>query len=198
MPKILRIILGNFGSKPETLRFPDRVAPEGRYRGPVIVDPERCIACGICDHVCVSGAIEVWDAGDHVTWNYDPGHCTFCATCVGQCPAGALKQRSDGAMPYEGSGAMRVHVNIPHPTCKECGETITLPPTGHSRGVFTQSLDDVRANARLCLRCRSKRASSATASPSESASSSPSESASPSGRRLPKTRPAEENTADDS
>ena len=158
MPRILSLILSNLGSKPETRRFPERVAPQGRYRGPVVVNAERCIACGICDHVCVSGAIEVWDAGDHVTWNYDPGHCTFCATCVGQCPAGALKQQGDGAAPYHSAGEPRVRVNVPYPICKECGTTITPAPTGHSRGVFTRSIDEVRADARLCHKCRTERA----------------------------------------
>jgi ferredoxin len=157
MPKILSLILSNLGSKPETRRFPERVAPEGRYRGPVVVNPERCIACGICDHVCVSGAIEVWDAGDHVTWNYDPGHCTFCATCVGQCPAGALKQQNDGAPAYSGTGGLRVHIDVPYPACKECGAIIAPAPTGRSRGVFTRSVDEVRADARLCHKCRLQR-----------------------------------------
>jgi NAD-dependent dihydropyrimidine dehydrogenase PreA subunit len=52
----------------------------------LIVDPDRCIACGKCEEVCPYGAIEVID-GEAVI---DPALCHFCYRCVEICPEGAI------------------------------------------------------------------------------------------------------------
>ena len=56
-----------------TLGYPFQPhAPEGNFRGKVVVDTAQCIGCGACAAVCPTGAIEIEDrAGERVliTWN---------------------------------------------------------------------------------------------------------------------------------
>lgn len=154
MPNIISVILGNLGQGPETLRFPARHVPAQSYRGAVKVDPGRCMVCGICDHVCVSGAIELRALDGHGEWNYDPGRCTFCARCVDHCPAKALSQVSDRPDVYGAAGDLAVRHDVAYPLCPECG----APALPVDDEVLARAFDDfsgeVRSRARLCDRCR--------------------------------------------
>ncbi|MBW2016959.1 MAG: 4Fe-4S binding protein [Deltaproteobacteria bacterium] len=49
------------------------------------VDPERCVACGICEGSCPAKAITVREVP-----LVDPQLCMGCGICVEQCPKGAL------------------------------------------------------------------------------------------------------------
>lgn len=49
------------------------------------VDHDRCAGCGICQDVCLAGAIAVEKIAQ-----VDPKHCTGCGSCIQQCPSGAL------------------------------------------------------------------------------------------------------------
>jgi ferredoxin len=157
---ILNVILGNLKQGPETLRFPDRVVPAAKFRGSVAMDPEKCLACGICDHVCVSGAIELRAYEDHADWNYDPGRCTFCARCVDHCPVGALTQEADRPATYAIAGALSAHTEVQYPTCPECGSP-ALPFGEAVLGrAFSEISDEIRQRARLCDKCRRRAAQS--------------------------------------
>jgi ferredoxin len=50
-----------------------------------VVNPEYCVACGICEETCPVGAISV----DQVA-RVDGARCTGCGQCVAECPRGAL------------------------------------------------------------------------------------------------------------
>jgi len=50
------------------------------------VNPAKCIACGICEKVCPTGAISI-AAGNACI---DLTKCTGCGRCVSQCPQAAL------------------------------------------------------------------------------------------------------------
>jgi electron transfer flavoprotein alpha subunit len=51
----------------------------------LVVDPEKCVGCGLCVRTCTSGGIEVTDRLAHVT-----DGCISCGMCVDGCPTGAL------------------------------------------------------------------------------------------------------------
>jgi formate hydrogenlyase subunit 6/NADH:ubiquinone oxidoreductase subunit I len=158
---IVHIIYGNLTSGPETLRYPDRVTPAARFRGAIIHNPERCIACGICDAVCVSGATELHTYEDHAEWSYDPGRCTFCSRCVAQCPVGALRQEDDRIAPYANQRSMVTKHIMAYPTCPVCGSPAL--PFGKSilRRAFSGTSDEIFERAQLCERCRQRRTQTA-------------------------------------
>ena len=51
----------------------------------LLIDCEKCTACGLCESSCAFGAISVQDACAIVT-----DSCTLCGACVENCPAEAL------------------------------------------------------------------------------------------------------------
>ena len=57
MFEILHIIGKNVTEKPETIRLPHRPPPPAGFRGLVLLDPQRCIGCGLCAYVCVSESV---------------------------------------------------------------------------------------------------------------------------------------------
>ena len=154
MTNIISIILGNLADGPETQRFPEREVPAADFRGSVCLDPGKCMACGICDHVCVSGAIELRAYEDHCEWNYDPGRCTFCARCVDHCPAHALAQEGDRTAPYQGSGALSTRTDVAYPACPECGSPALPFDDVVLKRAFYEISDDIRNRVHLCERCR--------------------------------------------
>ena len=161
MTNILNVIFGNLAGGAETQRFPEREAPTADFRGSVRMDPEKCMACGICDHVCVSGAIELRTYEEHCEWNYDPGRCTFCGRCVDHCPVQALMQESDRPGPYRGSGALVTKISVAYPICPACGDPALPFDDIVLKRAFSEISDDIRNRAHLCEGCRSRRLQSA-------------------------------------
>ena len=92
---IFTVVSRNFRRQAVTLRFPDRPAPDGEFRGSVGIDTAKCLTCGICDYVCVSGAISVEGGESGMDWRYEPGRCTFCGRCVDHCPGDRHKREPD-------------------------------------------------------------------------------------------------------
>jgi pyruvate ferredoxin oxidoreductase gamma subunit len=60
-----------------------------------VLDPEKCLQCGLCDLVCPDFCL-VWAAGEPGTpfarrlTGIDYRYCKGCLRCVESCPAGAL------------------------------------------------------------------------------------------------------------
>lgn len=55
----------------------------------VQVDPEKCQACGTCDGVCQTGAIQAINE-DGIRQVISPAACINCGQCLVNCPFGAI------------------------------------------------------------------------------------------------------------
>jgi NAD-dependent dihydropyrimidine dehydrogenase PreA subunit len=53
---------------------------------PVIIDEEKCDACGSCVEVCPVNALEVEEVA-----GVNEDECIDCGTCVDECPNGAIE-----------------------------------------------------------------------------------------------------------
>jgi ferredoxin len=158
---ILSLITGNAARGPQTLRFPGRQAPAAQYRGNVTMDPAKCLACGICDYVCVSRAISLTQAEDRFVWSYDPARCTYCGRCADHCPAAAITQAADRGPSYGRPGELSETVTVVYPLCPDCGKPARPFNEALLRTAFADVSAELRERAHLCERCRQKEAVSA-------------------------------------
>lgn len=95
-----------FFTKKVTEEYPDnrdtlQISP--RFRGRLVMpEPEKCIACGICQINCPNDTINVVtesvtdeETGKKrkvlVRYEYDLGACMFCQLCVNTCPRDAIR-----------------------------------------------------------------------------------------------------------
>jgi formate hydrogenlyase subunit 6/NADH:ubiquinone oxidoreductase subunit I len=79
-------------TKPMTLRFPEESLESVQgYRGRHLLEPEKCIGCGICVSVCPNNAIELVEFMGQRYPQIHLGKCCFCALCAEYCPRNALK-----------------------------------------------------------------------------------------------------------
>lgn len=62
--------------------------------GKLIVDPEKCVRCGMCTHVCLTSVIDL-DAATGLPTAAHPEDCKLCLICEAYCPAKALAIEPD-------------------------------------------------------------------------------------------------------
>lgn len=101
----LKLTFRYFFSKPFTIQYPDeRRKLAERFRGlPYLAVEmqdgtwkEKCVACGLCEHVCPSNVItlEITEGPDGerkpLRYEMEIGRCLFCGLCAEACPVGAL------------------------------------------------------------------------------------------------------------
>lgn len=154
MLEILRVIAGNAASAPATVRLPGTVPVPAGFRGRVMLDPHRCVACGTCAYVCVSGAISGADVEGGYGWAYEPGRCAFCARCLDHCIGGALSMEQAAAPAYTHPGELRREVRVPFPACASCGAPTRPATDALLRRAFAHVGPETRELARRCERCR--------------------------------------------
>ncbi len=154
MFRILDVIAGNLRSDRATVRLPDQVPAPARFRGQVRLDASRCVACGTCAYVCVSGAITGADAAGGYAWAYEPGRCAFCARCLDHCIGGALSMEERAAPAYVRPGELRLEVTVPFPACVSCGAPTRPAPDVFLRRAFAQVGPETRELMKRCERCR--------------------------------------------
>lgn len=91
---------------PVTQNYPT-VKPilSARVRNSLSLDPEKCIACGLCATACPNKVITLTSSKDAnnkkmlESYTMNVGYCLFCGLCTEACPTGALKVSPD----YENS-----------------------------------------------------------------------------------------------
>jgi NADH-quinone oxidoreductase subunit D len=93
--RVLKAGVEQFVSKPMTYRFPPETPLSEQFRGRHILDPEKCIHCGLCARACPNEAItmvERPEEGEKVSYpQIDYARCSFCGLCEDVCPVDALK-----------------------------------------------------------------------------------------------------------
>lgn len=157
MMRILQLIAGNLLDGPSSIPLPETVTVPGRFRGRVELDPRRCIGCGLCEYVCVSGAITVTPKNHGCNWSYDPGRCAFCARCLERCPAGALTMTAKPLPAYGTPGQLEATQVVSFPPCPECGTPTRPAPERLMRLAFEDLQENTLELAQHCERCRRRR-----------------------------------------
>jgi formate hydrogenlyase subunit 6/NADH:ubiquinone oxidoreductase subunit I len=155
--RILQVITGNLASRPATVPLPGSVPTPAGFRGRVLLDPARCLACGMCGYVCVSDAIVARDEDGGFGWAYEPGRCAFCARCFERCPGRALSMEAKAAPSYLRPGELAVRHRVPLPACPRCGVTVRPATEELLQLAFDHVTDETRELVKLCERCRRHR-----------------------------------------
>lgn len=157
MFRILSLIASNMAKERATVPLPNSVPVPSEFRGAVLLDTAKCLACGMCSYVCVSDAIVGTNEEKAFTWEYEPGRCTFCARCVERCPGGALSMQETPLPSYETFGDLSVRQVVPFKPCLDCGAPVR-PATETLIGTaFGHLKETTRELLRTCERCRRKR-----------------------------------------
>jgi len=82
----------------ELVLSPTKLEEHDFYGGQVvIIDPEKCIACGICAEVCRFDAPRPLQEEGGEVYTVDPIACEGCASCFYQCPEGAIRMEEQMA-----------------------------------------------------------------------------------------------------
>lgn len=82
----------------ELVLSPTKLEEHDFYGGQVvIIDPEKCIACGICAEVCRFDAPRPLQGEGGEVYTVDPIACEGCASCFYQCPEGAIRMEEQMA-----------------------------------------------------------------------------------------------------
>jgi len=90
----LRILKARLQALGSQLSFLERRIGEVEHRPgssffKSIVEPERCLGCGVCEFNCPAGAIVV----ERAAW-VDAQRCIGCGRCAEACPQGAISLRT--------------------------------------------------------------------------------------------------------
>lgn len=157
MWRILQVMANNLKERAATVRLPDSVPAPAGFRGRVILDPARCLACGVCAYVCVSDAITGVNEERAYHWSYEPARCTFCARCADCCPGRALSMDPHPLPVYAHLGELAAQCHVPFPVCRECGAPTRPVTTELLSHAFEHIREDTRELAQLCERCRRRR-----------------------------------------
>lgn len=154
------ILIKNLSKKPQTVRIPDEVPRPKKFRGPVKIDVEKCIGCGICAYVCVSYAVRLTEREGGCEWQYLPGKCTFCGLCAMVCPANALRNENGGVPAYSQAEELNEVHMVRYPACPDCGKPAQPNVEPVLQRAFDKLTDELRERMLLCQKCRLKRSQS--------------------------------------
>lgn len=133
MLPFLKVMFRNLIQGPSTDAFPFAPAKtHPNFRGCVEYDPEKCILCGVCRHVCAPAAIQLRPSDDgsgmlYMLWR---NSCVVCGLCAHYCPTGALSMSSNWHLTHTGDEMFSnclAHF-ISFGACAQCGAKIQPRP----------------------------------------------------------------------
>lgn len=159
MLRFLKVLARNVIQGPATISFPFREAhtPQ-RFRGKVTMDPEKCVGCGICRHVCAGRAIRIEKNNEKTAYNFTIWHnsCALCGMCRHFCPTGAISMTNDwhnAHLQTEKYAWAENHL-VPYLRCAGCQAPIRMLPPELAARVYAHSPIDMTQIMKLCPSCR--------------------------------------------
>ncbi len=160
MSGFLKILFNNVLAGPSTDPFPlGETFTPARFRGKVKIDPELCMGCGICKHVCTAGAINIKQRPDQSGYDITVWHnsCCLCANCRTYCPVGAVTLSTDwhNAHPQEQKYEWLERQFVPYVSCTACGVKMRALPLEVAKKLYAYNPDiDPEHITHLCAKCR--------------------------------------------
>ena len=160
MAGFLKVLLRNVLDGPSTDPFPlgETFTPR-RFRGQVRVNPDLCMGCGMCMHVCAAGAIKIQKRSDRTGYDILVWHnsCCLCASCRHYCPVGAITLSNDwhNAHPQEQKFQWMEAQFVPYVACTHCGAPMRPLPKAIADNIYINNKDvDIDHILGLCPACR--------------------------------------------
>ena len=159
MFKFLKILIRNIFQGPATEAFPLAPAPTpDRFRGRVSINPDLCVGCGICKHVCTGGAINISPSADKTGYHYTVWYnsCCLCGSCRYYCPTNAISIVNNWHNSHfqEEKYKMAETHFIPYMHCEGCGAPMRVLPPHIAAKIYAHSPVDVNKIIKLCPSCR--------------------------------------------
>lgn len=160
MSSFLKIILRNIIEGPSTIKYPfeDSPAPE-KLRGKIKHNPDACMACHMCEHVCAGGAIKIQESEDKKGIDFIVWHdtCTFCGLCEFYCPTKAIHLTND----YHTAHLQEDKYNycertlVKKQACTHCGKPFIPLSKVLAEKIYGKE-GDVKGLTGMCEKCRRK------------------------------------------
>ena len=130
-----------------------------RLRGRVKIDPNLCMGCGVCRHVCAAGAINIRQKPDNSGYTITvwQDSCCLCASCRQYCPTGAMSITNDWHSAHlESEKFGRVEQQtINYEPCSHCGTLMRPLPLKLAEKLYAKNSEiDPDQIRHLCPKCR--------------------------------------------
>lgn len=159
MLEFLKVVWENLQGGPVTEPFPfgEAAATPKRLRGRVHINPELCVGCQTCIHVCVARAIKFnkhSDGFDVVVWN---NTCCLCGQCAHYCPTKAITLSNDWHTAHRNKDKFTfVSIGkVQYDKCAECGKAIRILPQAVLDKIYANHPEiDIAHISKLCPECR--------------------------------------------
>ena len=159
MAGFLKVLFRNLLQGPSTDPFP--LVPEtftpDRLRGKVVINKDLCMGCGICNYVCVAGAINIEKREDGHTITVWHNACCRCAACRQYCPMHAISLEPDWHSSHPEADKYKVieQKTIAYEPCSVCGKMIRPVPEATLKKLYVHNDDvDLEHVRTLCPSCR--------------------------------------------
>jgi len=114
--KGMKITFKRFFDKKVTVQYPEEKLPMSpRFRGgELLLDNNKCIACGLCKMACPNAVIELSTEMNELkkksltSYIYHSGRCLYCNLCIEVCPTHAIRWDQN----YENARYFRSQLDI--------------------------------------------------------------------------------------